>query len=315
MRISPLLPTRRHSALAVALFVGLLAPRLALAADPTIDQCLAASEDSLSLRKAGKLGDARKQVLVCASASCPGEVRTECESRLRELNTAQPTLVLEAKDAAGNDLSTVRVTMDGAVLVNSLDGRALAIDPGEHKFKLEISGQTPVERTFIVREGDKERRERVVFGIAPTPPPAPVRPPAPTPPLAPTPTAGVDTPSAGMSPLVPVGIAVGVVGLAGIGVGTGLFLKASSTLTDSENACQVGTCTVAGRTTALQLQQDAIDGASNSHIAFVVGGVLAATGVVLVVVGAAKGHSAPAVTVVPAVGLGGARGLAFNGTF
>jgi hypothetical protein len=49
--------------------------------------------------------------------------------RVDEINAAIPTVIFEAKDGAGGDLSAVRVTMDGEVLAERLEGTALSINP------------------------------------------------------------------------------------------------------------------------------------------------------------------------------------------
>jgi hypothetical protein len=50
-------------------------------------------------------------------------VRDDCTRRLDELDKAQPTIVFEAKDGAGRDLTAVQVTVDGKPLVESLTAR------------------------------------------------------------------------------------------------------------------------------------------------------------------------------------------------
>jgi hypothetical protein len=149
-----------------SLMTGLLlaAPRFAQAADPTTADCLSATESSLALRNQHKLREARAALLICSAPSCPGDVRAECIRRVSEVNAAIPTIVFEAKDGAGNDLSAVRVTIDGQPLVERLEGTALSIDPGVHAFTFETTGQTPLSKQLVIREGEKERRERVVFG-------------------------------------------------------------------------------------------------------------------------------------------------------
>jgi hypothetical protein len=89
----------------------------ALAA-PTPRDCATASEDAASLQKQEKLGAAKDRYLVCADAACPAEIREECGHRLSEVTDAIPSVVFDVKDAAGSDVSAVRVTMDGALLVD-----------------------------------------------------------------------------------------------------------------------------------------------------------------------------------------------------
>jgi hypothetical protein len=139
------------------------------------DACLLASQVSLKLRHDGKLHDAIHQLAICADVACPAEVRAECSRRLDVARTVMPSLVLAAKDGAGNDLTQVTVSMDGAPLLSSLDGRALDIDPGEHMFHFETPGQPALEKKLILREGEKARNEVVVFG--PPPVQRPVSPP------------------------------------------------------------------------------------------------------------------------------------------
>src|SRR5579872_4668504 len=105
---------------------ALVAPAVARADDTA---CIAASEQELTLRQQGKLHDALKQLAACADASCPDEVKAECTRRVAEVDAAMPTLVVVAQDGAGNDLSDVRVSVDGAPLLASLDGRPVSLDP------------------------------------------------------------------------------------------------------------------------------------------------------------------------------------------
>ena len=88
-----------------------------------------------------------------------------------ELDRIMPTIVFAAKDKQGRDVSVVRVTMDGAPLVAKLDGTAVAVDPGEHDFTFEANGEPPVTQHFVIREGEKSRRETIAIGGLP---PAPV---------------------------------------------------------------------------------------------------------------------------------------------
>jgi hypothetical protein len=134
------------------------------AADPTTADCLSANDASISLRNQHKLREARTQLLLCAAATCPADIRNECTRRVTELNAAMPTIVFEAKNQAGDDLSAVKVTLDGQLVANKLEGTALSIDPGEHTFTFETAGQPVVEKSFVIREGEKDRRERIQFG-------------------------------------------------------------------------------------------------------------------------------------------------------
>lgn len=146
--------------------------RAAHAAGPTTAECLSASNASIDMRIAHKLRDARGELLVCASASCPAEVRAECLSKFAEVDAEIPTIVFEAKDGTGLDRSAVRVVMDGHPLAERLDGTALAVDPGEHTFTFETADLPSIAKTFVIREAEKDRHEPIILGLPPAGAPA-----------------------------------------------------------------------------------------------------------------------------------------------
>jgi hypothetical protein len=260
---------RRRLAGAFASAVLLIAP-LAQGDDAA---CIAASEQSLVLRHQGKLHDALKELAVCADPKCPEEVKTECGRRIDLVGTAMPTLVLVAKDGAGNDLNAVTVTMDGAPLVPSLDGRALSIDPGEHTFRFETAGQPPVEKKLVVREGEKDRQVSVVLGAAP----AAVVPPAPSPPAAPPPAAPHPTSWSTRKTLALVGGGTGVVGL-GLGIVFGVYAKSSQSQ-EKSNCSSTSQCS--NRNQSNEDYSVARQNAMASTISAVAGAALVAAGGVL----------------------------------
>ena len=138
------------------------------AAEPTVQECLSANESAISLRKGRKLRAAREQLLTCAAASCPADIRNECVRRVDEVNASLPSVVFQANDSAGSDLTEVRVTMDGAPFADKLEGDALVVDPGPHTFHFESGAYKPVDRSLVVQEGGKARHERIVFAAPDT---------------------------------------------------------------------------------------------------------------------------------------------------
>ena len=44
-------------------------------------------------------------------------------------------MAVHARDAKGEDLTEVRLTIDGETVAERLDGRALTLDPGTHTFR------------------------------------------------------------------------------------------------------------------------------------------------------------------------------------
>jgi hypothetical protein len=247
--------------------------------------CIAASEQALTLRQHGKLHDALKQLAMCADPACPAEVKEECGHRIGDIDAVMPSLTFAVKDASGNDLDAVTVTMDGAPLTTMLDGRALTVDPGEHAFRFEVSGQPAVEKKLVLREGEKERRESLTIGTAVTVAPAPV-------------TSFWSTQRA----LGAIGAGLGIVGI-GLGAYFGAFALSSQSQEHAD-------CPATGCQHYLQSVTDysyAQMNATASTVLFIAGGVLAAAGVVLWL-------TAPHVKVTPTAGLR-TGGLTVGGEF
>jgi hypothetical protein len=147
----------------MVLMSGAIWGRSARAGDPTTLDCLTANENALTLRNHFELRATRAQLLVCSSASCPADIRNECIRRMGEVNLAMPTIVFDAKDAAGHDLLDVTVEMDGVPLAQRLEGTALSIEPGQHTFTFAVPGQAVLSQQLVILEGEKDRRERITF--------------------------------------------------------------------------------------------------------------------------------------------------------
>src|ERR1700678_3683103 len=152
----------------LALLVS-MPPCLARAADTTKQECVEANDAAQDLRQSGKLRQAREKLTICASASGPEVVRDDCTQRLAELDSAMPHVVFSARDASGNDLVDVKVTIDGAPLVDRLDGSSVKVDPGPHVFVFTWEGHPVVTKRLVLAEHDHSRREVVVFRAAETP--------------------------------------------------------------------------------------------------------------------------------------------------
>ena len=254
------------STLAVAATLWSAAAR---AGDPTTVDCLNASGKSIPLRTESKLRNARAQLLVCASANCPADIRKECSGRVEEVNKAIPTIVFGAKDPKGNDVTAVKVTMDGESIAEKLEGTAISLDPGAHTFTFQAAGQPLLTKQIVVRAGEKDRREIVQLGSADSgPAPAPAAPPGDKPESSKTPLGGQRIAA----------IAVAGAGVVGIGVGAVFGVMAISKHGDAQDACPNTTCpTQAG----LDLWDQSRTDGTISTIAFIAGGALVAGGAVL----------------------------------
>jgi hypothetical protein len=136
----------------------------ARADDAVTEACLTAHTDGQRARRAGKLLDAKRAFLACAASSCPDRVTERCVPWLADVEQRLPTIVLDVRDENDRDLAQVKVTVDGKLLSDTLDGRSIPLDPGSHNFRFEASGFHPLERTFLLREGEHSRRIDVKLG-------------------------------------------------------------------------------------------------------------------------------------------------------
>ena len=143
--------------------------------------CAAAYEKVQIDRKDGHLRAAHENAAMCSRASCPAVLQRDCLVWLRELDATLPSVVIDATGPDRRETLDVRVTCDGALLAERLDGRAISIDPGPHTCRFETTGATMTD-SIVLHEGDQHRRWRVAFPVA-APPPAPRPEPAPRHPL------------------------------------------------------------------------------------------------------------------------------------
>jgi hypothetical protein len=138
-------------------------------------RCAQLAENGEDLRASHRLVGARASFLQCAREECPEVVRRDCERWRVEVEASLPSVVLSARGTHGEDLGDVRVVLDGAPLVDHLDGVAIAIDPGSHVLRFERAGEPPLEQRVLVREGEKNRIVEVEWASgsveSPTSPP------------------------------------------------------------------------------------------------------------------------------------------------
>jgi hypothetical protein len=82
------------------------------------------------------------------------------------VENATPTIIVEAT-LNGEDRSDVRVEMDGELLTEELVGKALPVDPGPHEFRFSHADMAPIQKKFVMREGEKRRLISIAFGKEP----------------------------------------------------------------------------------------------------------------------------------------------------
>ncbi|HEX6273652.1 MAG TPA: hypothetical protein VFZ53_11435 [Polyangiaceae bacterium] len=150
------------------------------------ESCLANHEQAQLRRIEQRLVGARAAARACAVTACPAAIRSDCSEWVGELSKLIPTVLLIAESGRG-ELENVRVTLDGMLLTEKLDGTAMEIEPGPHLLRFEHGSEPPIERRIDVPEGEKGFMVRVRFAgeAPPAVPVAPVAPATAPPPVAP----------------------------------------------------------------------------------------------------------------------------------
>ena len=324
----PMTKTNTRAVLGIAAFLGAqLSTAPTAFAAITKDQCVDSNRSAQELRSAGRLADAKLLFRTCADPACPTIVRADCQKRMDELTQSQPTIVFEAKDEAGNDVIDVTVTVDDKPFASSLDGTALPVDVGKHVFAFLVADHQPIKRTFAIREAEKSRHERIVLvGTArldvaqrgePTAPTTPVgREPAPLS-LGDQATPGSEPPPSRTKLTTVFGFGAAGLGVAGLGLGAVFGAEAFAQRKTQIADCNAGTsCSKSSLQGATTAQSAVKSDSTASTVSFIVGGLFAAAGATVLLVGSRKAESTSAsqLAVVPAVAPG-SLGVDFWGRF
>jgi len=134
-------------------------PTVASAA-PSTRECAAAYEETQLAMRRSRLLHARETLHTCLDEACPKALRSDCSEWLKEVEARTPSVVVEwvAEAASVRD---ARLFVDDVLQAGGVDGKAIAVDPGPHVFRIEAPHAPPVSVTTVIREGDKLRVVRL----------------------------------------------------------------------------------------------------------------------------------------------------------
>lgn len=188
-------------------------------------------------------------------------------------------IVVEPPTSEADDLV---VTRNGQVVGRAAWGIEAPVDPGPHVIRVTARDREAFEKTVEVGpNGAKEKIVVPTLAVARAPeataaPPPPAGPP-PADPRGAAPPRDDGSRTTAPAWRTPVTLALGGVGLAGIGVGSFFGLRAMSTLDESDAHCDARGCDQQG----VDLANDSRSQANVSTVAFAVGGVAIASAVLL----------------------------------
>lgn len=208
------------------------------------------------------------------------------QEEMDELRARIPSVVIEVKGPA-----TSKVTIDGTALPSAEIGTSRRVDPGEHKIQAEAQGFTTAETTVTVVE---RQVEKVTLTLSPqqsAPPPEPPR----SRKQAPENIPASQAPIMKRDPLPPqtteyvaVTSPMKSVGIAAVSLGAAGFVASviTASLAAARRGAVIDTCPDGMCVGKQSVVDDFHRKATASTISFVAGGVLAGTGVVLLVLAA-----------------------------
>lgn len=229
-----------------------------------------------ALAKRGLLVEAAERLREASRLPVSGDTgvqeqaKRDAEKELSELSPRIPSLVI-AISSAGD--APVTVTLDGRPIPSDLLGEDRPVNPGPHRL---VAKRGADERSLDVTLAEGERKPASLdFGSAAPTPASPTG--------APAGDTGASTASSssggGNKTLAFVALGAGAAGLIVGGVTGGLAMSKKSKLDDNHVDCLNGQCTYAVESDVKSLRTFR----TVSTIGFIAGGVLAATGVVLLI--------------------------------
>lgn len=149
------------------LLAGLLSTGFAAAEGSTKQRCVESHVLAQSQRLEGRLVESQQSLQVCAHESCPEIVQRDCVRWLEESRSEVPTVVFEASER-GRALRDVTVTQADRVLAESIDGTAVALDPGSYDFVFTTADGRRQTLEVLIRQGDHNRAIAVDFAAPET---------------------------------------------------------------------------------------------------------------------------------------------------
>lgn len=154
------------------------------------EQCLDDHGAAQQLEREGLLIESREKFIACSADACPSAVRLECVHQTEKVGDKIPTAILSLRTHEGVEITEASVWLGGKKLADSLDGRAVPVNPGRYEFEFRTADGAKATAAAVLREGDDYRE---VSARLPEPAPKPVVAEAPAPPMRKNRTAAIVT--------------------------------------------------------------------------------------------------------------------------
>ncbi len=124
------------------------------------ERCAASYEVSQEYRHKGKYLEARQKIADC-KVLCPKVLARDCTLWDEELDSAIPSIVVVARDESGRVLQDLRLSVDGRVVAQRLDGTPIEVNPGRHSLQVQGDQGPGTQIVLDVSDGSKGRTVEV----------------------------------------------------------------------------------------------------------------------------------------------------------
>ncbi|HTV21553.1 MAG TPA: hypothetical protein VMG12_22850 [Polyangiaceae bacterium] len=129
--------------------------------DPVL-VCLGNHTEGQQSRRDGKLLESRTAFRACSATTCPSEIIRDCFGWLEEVEKQIPSMSVTVT-ADGVSRNDAQVYVDDVLVLEKLSGRAVDVDPGQHRLRVVLPPFEPFEEQVFFPEGDRFRVVDVKF--------------------------------------------------------------------------------------------------------------------------------------------------------
>jgi hypothetical protein len=136
--------------------------------DEVVTECLAKHTGGQELRRERRLLESRQAFRECSAPRCPQQVIRDCLGWLEQYERQIPSLSIRVT-ARGEDRWDAVVSIDDQPVPDRRTGRAIELDPGAHRIRVELPPLAPFQKEIVINEGEQFRVVDVVLD-SPRPP-------------------------------------------------------------------------------------------------------------------------------------------------
>jgi hypothetical protein len=107
--------------------------------------------------QSGRLVEAKDLYATCGRTACGTFLARACTEKFTQLDADTPSIIPVVTDESGAPRGDVQVKVDGVLVAQRLDGRALRMEPGIHEVSFVADGRTFATQQVMIVQGQRNR--------------------------------------------------------------------------------------------------------------------------------------------------------------